>query len=68
MGLSDDPYAVVDPVLRVLGVAALRIVDASVMPEMIGGNIHAAVVTIAERAADLIRERSTTYEQVPPLV
>jgi Choline dehydrogenase and related flavoproteins len=46
---------VVDPELRLKGVDGLRVVDASVMPDMISGNINAAVVMIAERAAELIK-------------
>lgn len=47
--------AVTDGELRVLGVAGLRVVDASVMPSVISGNTNAPVIAIAERAADLVR-------------
>ena len=55
MGATSDTLAVVDPELKVNGVSALRVVDAAVMPDLIGGNINAAVIMIAEKAADLIR-------------
>ena len=58
MGRANDPEAVVDPELRVLGIDALRVVDASVMPDLVGGNINAPVIMIAEKAADLIRGRT----------
>ncbi|MAT38367.1 MAG: glucose-methanol-choline oxidoreductase [Ectothiorhodospiraceae bacterium] len=53
MGLDD--MAVVDPELRVHGVDGLRVIDASIMPTVTSGNIHAAVLAIAEKGAHLIK-------------
>jgi choline dehydrogenase/4-pyridoxate dehydrogenase len=57
MGPDHDATAVVDTQLRVRGMQGLRVVDASVMPDLIGGNINAPVIMIAEKAADAIRGR-----------
>ena len=55
MGADADTMAVVDDRLRVRGVEALRVIDASVFPDLVGGNINAPTIAIAERGADLIR-------------
>jgi 4-pyridoxate dehydrogenase len=57
MGPPSDPDSVVDEELRVVGTRNLRVIDASVMPDLVGGNINAPVIMIAEKASDLIRKR-----------
>ena len=54
MGVAGDDGAVVDLELRVQGLMRLRVVDASVFPDLVGGNINAPVIMIAEKASDLI--------------
>ncbi len=56
MGLSSDPLAVVDERLRVIGVAGLRVADASVMPTITSGNTNTPTLMIAEKGAKMILE------------
>ncbi len=57
MGSAEDARSVVGADLKVHGVDGLRVVDASVMPDLPNGNINAAVLMIAERAADFIKSQ-----------
>jgi len=56
MGLETDPRAVVDERLRVIGLAGLRVIDASVMPNITSGNTNSPTMMIAEKGADMIRQ------------
>ena len=58
MGPATDPAAVVDDRLRVHGLEALRVVDASIMPRMISANLNASTLMIADKASDFIRGRA----------
>nr|ACF98205.1 putative choline dehydrogenase precursor [uncultured bacterium 1114] len=53
--MGTDPMAVVDGSLSVHGLDGLRVVDASVMPDIVSGNLNAPVIMIAEKAADIVR-------------
>jgi choline dehydrogenase len=58
MGVAGDPMAVVDAECRVQGLRGLRVVDASVMPTLVGGNTNAPTIMIAEKISDAIRGRA----------
>jgi len=57
MGAADDPQAVVDPELRVIGVEGLRVVDSSVFPAITNGNLNAPTIMVGEKASDHILGR-----------
>jgi choline dehydrogenase len=63
MGVDADGGAVVDAQLRVRGVTALRVIDASIMPNVPSGNTNAPTIMVAEKGADILRGR-----QLPPAV
>ncbi|MGL4767296.1 MAG: choline dehydrogenase [Formosimonas sp.] len=65
MGAASDPMAVVDNQGRVHGASGLRVVDASIMPRIVTGNLNAPVIMMAEKIADTIRGRSLPPSTAP---
>ena len=66
MGPSTDKNTVVDDELRVHGLEALRVIDASVMPAMLSANLNAGTMMIAEKGSDLVLGRTALEPIIVP--
>jgi choline dehydrogenase-like flavoprotein len=65
MGKPDDPNSVLDSSLRVLGTENLRVIDASIQPQIISSNIQSVCIAIGEMGSDLIKETWAKKEGSP---
>ena len=63
MGSLKDSMAVVDSSLKVIGTKNLRVIDASIMPRIVGGNTNAAIVMIGEKGVDMIIKEYQIYDK-----
>ena len=64
MGPLTEPESVVDPTLKVNGVKGLRVIDASIMPNIVSGNTNAPVIMIAEKGSDFIKDEWRVTDHV----